>query len=659
MQTWWKHSIMGILSAALHWLPVAATAQTAKADSFLPAHHYRDVAMAPDGRKAAWVDQQSGVTTIYLADLSVSASSRRALTRGRSSGESICCLSWSPDSQRIAYLATSAGSSQRELFVADIGSGSTHKVTSLKGFLSDPRWSPAGNSIAVLFVENDLSPSGPLGPVSLGTGVMSTDFHEQRIAVIDTSSAGVSQVSPADLFVYDYDWSPDSKSLVATGAHGSGTNNWWSASLYTVEASSATVKEIFKPPLQIAGPRWSPDGKSISFIGGIMSDQDSNGGDLFTIAATGGEARNLTPQMKASAISTAWLPGSREILFTQDIDGLAGVARIDVSTGRITPLWSGQESVSTGGWGIAISPDREGNISALVRSSFEHPPEIFAGAIGSWKQLTHGNEDAKPAWGKVKSLHWTSDSFSVQGWLLFPKSYDPQVKYPMIVSVHGGPAAAAVAGWPASFNSDAVMSGLGYFVFYPNYRGSFGQGEAFTNANVKDYGYGDFRDILTGADAVIHGFPIDAQRIGISGWSYGGYLSMWAVTRTDRFRAAIAGGGISNWQSYFGQCITQQSMIPYFIVPPYQDAEVYLRSSPITFVKNAKTPLLMIAGASDGEVPASQSYEFWRGLQWFGVPTQLVVYPNEGHALTNPEHIRDLSQRKVAWFTKYMQPAGK
>ncbi len=614
-------------------------------------HQYREVAISPDGTRAAWLEGQG---LLSLANLNVPGQSWRLLLGG-----AVCCLAWSPNSTHVAYLAHPAGSTQRQLYVIDISSRKIRKLTSLKGFLSDPKWSPSNNAIATLFVENDLSPSGPLGPVNLGTGVMSTEYHEQRIALVDVASTKVHQVSPADLFVYEYDWSPDGTSLVGTGAQGSGTNNWWSARLYTFGASSAEVKEILKPALQIAGPRWSPDGKTISFIGGIMSDADSNGGDLFTVPAAGGEAHNLTPGLKASAIATAWLAHSQQILFSENIDGLAGVATVDASTGKITQLWSGEEMISTGGWAIALSSDREGKDTALIRSSFEHAPEVYAGAIGSWKQLTHGNEDTKPSWGRVKSIHWTSDQFSVQGWLVFPKVYDPQAKYPMIVSVHGGPAAASTAGWPGGFDSDAVMSSLGYFVFYPNYRGSFGQGEAFTAANIKDYGYGDFRDILSGVTEVGRGYPIDPARIGISGWSYGGYLSMWAVTQTDRFRVAVAGGGISNWQSYFGQCITQQSMIPYFIAPPYQDADVYLRSSPITFVKNARTPLLMIAGASDGEVPASQSFEFWRGLQWYDVPTQFVLYPDEGHVLTNPEHIRDLSQRKIAWFARYMQPAGK
>ena len=613
-------------------------------------HHYGEVAISPDGTRVAWLEGQ-GVLRVAAWKASAGKSHSSA------SGE-ICCISWSPDSKEIAYLAHTPRNNQRQLFVVDADGGKVRKLTSLQGFLSDPKWSPSGRSIAVLFVENDLSPSGPLGPVSLGTGVMSTEYHEQRIALVDVASAGVSQVSPGDLFVYEYDWSPDSKYLVGTGAHGSGTNNWWSARLYTFGASSRAVKEIFKPALQIAGPHWSPDGKTISFIGGIMSDADSNGGDLYTVAATGGPVQDLTPGLHASAIATTWLPGSREILFSENIEGLAGIATVQISSGKIKQLWRGEEMISTGGWGMALSADREGNNTALIRSSFGRAPEIYAGPIGSWKQLTRGNEDAKRSWGTWKSIHWSSDQFSVQGWLLFPTHYDTKVKYPMIVSVHGGPAAASVAGWPGSFNSDAVMSSLGYFVFYPNYRGSFGQGEEFTAANVKDYGYGDFRDILTGVTEVSRSYPIDTARIGISGWSYGGYLSMWAVTQTDRFRVAVAGGGISNWQSYFGQCITQQSMIPYFIVPPYEDAEVYLRSSPITFVKNAKTPLLMIAGASDGEVPASQSFEFWRGLQWFGVPTQFVLYPNEGHVLTDPEHIRDLSQRKIAWFIRYLQPAG-
>jgi dipeptidyl aminopeptidase/acylaminoacyl peptidase len=200
-----------------------------------------------------------------------------------------------------------------------------------------------------------------------------------------------------------------------------------------------------------------------------------------------------------------------------------------------------------------------------------------------------------------------------------------------------------------------VLSALGYFVFFPNPRGSYGQGEDFTRANVKDFGYGDLRDILAGVDAVLKSVPVDPNRLGVTGWSYGGYMTMWTVTQTNRFRAAVAGAGIANYQSYYGQNSIDQWMIPYFGASVYDEPAVYAKASPITFIKNVKTPTLIVVGERDGECPAPQSYEFWHALKAQGATTEFVVYPGEGHMFRDSAHKRDVMERTVNWFEKYLR----
>jgi dipeptidyl aminopeptidase/acylaminoacyl peptidase len=243
----------------------------------------------------------------------------------------------------------------------------------------------------------------------------------------------------------------------------------------------------------------------------------------------------------------------------------------------------------------------------------------------------------------------------IQGWLLYPVNYDPSKRYPMVVSVHGGPGAEEKPSWPEPFFDLALLSHEGYFVLLPNPRGSFGAGEAFAAANFKEFGYGDFRDILAGVDYVVKTLPVDDHRVGIAGWSYGGYMTMWAVTRTNRFRAAVAGAGIANWQSYYGENDIGQWMIPFFGASAYDDPDVYARSSPITFIKNVKTPTLIVVGDRDGECPAPQSFEFWHALKTLGVETQLVVYPDEGHVIWQPEHQRDVTARTIEWFNEHLK----
>ena len=190
----------------------------------------------------------------------------------------------------------------------------------------------------------------------------------------------------------------------------------------------------------------------------------------------------------------------------------------------------------------------------------------------------------------------------------------------------------------------------------PNPRGSYGQGERFTQANVKDFGYGDLRDILAGMDVLEKRFPIDKEREGLTGWSYGGFMTMFGVTQTTRFKAAVAGAGISNWQSYYGENSIDQWMVPFFGKTVYDDPAVYAKSSAIDFIKNVKTPTLVVVGDRDGECPAPQSFEFWHALRAEGVKTQLVIYPNEGHRISDPAHQRDVLERALEWFQAEMPP---
>lgn len=201
----------------------------------------------------------------------------------------------------------------------------------------------------------------------------------------------------------------------------------------------------------------------------------------------------------------------------------------------------------------------------------------------------------------------------------------------------------------------AALAAEGYFVFFPNPRGSYGQGEAFTTANVKDFGYGDLRDIMTGVDAVLKQAPVDPARLGVGGWSYGGFITMWTVTQTTRFKAAVAGAGIANWQSYYGQNLIDQWMIPYFGASVYQDPAVYAKSSPINFIRAVKTPTLILVGDGDKECPAAQSYEFWHALKTLGVETKFVVYPDEGHHIRKPAHIEDMIVRTIGWFETHLK----
>lgn len=471
-------------------------------------------------------------STIYLAPAATGAPAHR-ITAG--DGKTLCDehgAAWSSDGTQIAFLSDCQKPGQSQLYVASPEGGSPRPLTRLKGLLDDPKWSPDGRQIAILFTENLPRSAGPLEPVLHKTGVVESKIYEQRLAVVDVATGMSRSLTPADLYIYEYDWSPDGKMLAATAANGDGDNNWWIAQIYTIDAARGDTRSIYKPPAQqqLAAPHWSANGKSIVFVGGLMSDEGSTGGDLFQIPAAGGSARNLTPGLQASASSITWPRDSRELYFTEHYDGGSAVSRLDPATGRIERLWHGDETITPLSEDTGLSMSRDGKLSALIRNSFQAPPEVWAGPIGAWQPVTHENRGRKMPWGEAKSLHWTKDGFHIQGWLLYPAPYDPNRKYPMVVSVHGGPASSLKPSWPRPGFNPLLLSQQGYFVLMPNPLGSYGQGEAFTLANVKDFGGGDLRDILAGVDEALRAAPIDPQRIGITGWSYGGYMTMWAVT---------------------------------------------------------------------------------------------------------------------------------
>jgi dipeptidyl aminopeptidase/acylaminoacyl peptidase len=610
-----------------------------------------ETVISPDGRRVAWVEDVSaaaGTTAIYWRTIGPASTESHRVTASSDGGDrGEEGVAWSADGHTIAFLSDAAAPGQHQVYVIDVDANTpARRVTNAKGQLAQPHWSADGKQLAVLFVAGSTQGTGALVAYKPDAGVVGDVVEEQRIAVVDLAAGTLREVSPANMYVYDYDWSPDGKAFAAEAVEGSGTNNYWIAQLYVVQAGTGSTTSIWKPPLQLAGPRWSPDGKSIAVIHGIMSDEGQTGGDVYVVPAAGGVAKNVTPNLEGSARSLTWRPDGR-ILFQEYVDGQSAFVTVGAAGGTRTTVWSApQEQVTM--TSVAARTDA----AAAAVQSFQRAPEVYAGPIGAWTAQTALNTSIKPLWGEVKSLHWTSDKFRVQGWLMYPANFDPSRKYPLVVSVHGGPSAANFPVWPSRWN--AVLPGSGYFVLLPNPRGSYGNGESFTQANVNDFGYGDLRDIEAGVDAAVKSAPIDPNRTGIIGWSYGGYMTMWAVTQTTRFKAAVAGAGIANWQSYYGQNRIDTWMLPFFGASVYDKPEAYSRSSPITFIKKVRTPTLVLHGDRDSEVPTPQGYEFWHALKALDVPTELVIYPEEGHAIARPEHQRDIEERLLAWFDRYL-----
>jgi dipeptidyl aminopeptidase/acylaminoacyl peptidase len=653
-------------------------------------HTIGQVAISPDGQRLAWIEQDKEGAEMRVAPLGDLARSERVTAAAKP--EQHCHegqIVWAPDTQSLVFFSDCAKPGQSDLYMARQGSP-VRRLTELKGYVEAPAFSPDGTRVAFLYVEGATRPAGALAAMKPPSGVIGEVGVEiERVAVVrvDAKKSETTEwATPANLHVYEFDWRPDGQGLAYLAADPPGENNWWVAKLYTQELNGEP-KAILAPSeipgplhgLQIAVPRWSPDGKQIAFIGGLMSDQGATGGDVWIISSAGGQPVDLTPQRPASPVWIEW-DGNRYIYISELAGGDCRLVHQPVPNDwekggvfswSAPVLFSVPGAIGDGRMELSLSSTADHSLFVFLASTFNRPVEIYVAGYGSAKlaagsspvgefagltQLSHLNDGVQPAWGKSVSLTWKSGKFDVQGWLTLPKDYDPAKRYPLIVEVHGGPASAVVARWNTGALSAAAFSALGYFVLQPNPRGSFGQGEEFTQANRKDFGYGDLRDILAGVDAVEAAYPVDPNRVGLAGWSYGGFMAMFAVTQTHRFKAAVAGAGISNWQSYYGENSIDQWMTPYFGASVYDDPQVYAKSSAINFIKNVTTPTLIVVGERDGECPAPQSYEFWHALRSRHVPTQLVVYPNEGHMFADPGHRRDVMERTAGWFARYLPP---
>jgi len=635
-------------------------------------HPFSEVALSPNGKRLVYGSLTSGKRDGADVDVSalwlVNPRDGSGAVRLTACPGSVCDehgAVWSADSTRIAFVTTDA-KEQAQIAVANAAGTGVKILTDAHGPLDTPRWSPEAGRIAFLYSEGAPKLPGPLNPLGRDAGSLSSTIYEQRLAVIPAQGGAILLLGPSDLNVYEFDWAPDGGQFVVTAAHGSGDDNWWIAELDLINANDGAVHTLLKPPLQIASPRWSGDGKRIAYIGGLMSDETVTGGDLYVIGKDGGVPLDVTPSLTASVHTFTWNASASSIVATEFAAGEEVLASIDVNARSQRELWRAPQMIwantvmgfTPGDAGISLSAD--GKYSAVIRQSYIMPPEVETGPPGKWKPITRANSNLTRITGEVANVSWKSAPYEVQGMLIAPPNIEPGKRYPLVVDVHGGPAFAHYPIYPTALESfDAALASHGYFVFKPNPRGSYGQGETFTQANVKDFGGGDLRDVLTGVDAVLKIAPIDSERVGITGWSYGGYVTMWALTQTDRFKAAVAGAGLSDWLSYYGTNNIDTWMIPYFGASIYNDPDVYARSSPINFIKHVHTPTLLLSGDRDAEVPITQSYEYWNALRRLGVPTRFVVYPDEGHFFFKRSDQLDAMSRVVDWFDTYMTPGTR
>ena len=648
------------------------------------------VALSPDGAWLAWSLPDPVGITLHVSettnpnhDIHVAPAS----TTGNSCSSDT--PSWSPDSEILAFTSVcpepgvAAGTRpQPEIFLWSRKAGAVRQLTRLKGGLSNLAWSSDGKSLLFLFIENATRDPGYGDPAKPLSGVIDQDGLEvSRVYQVDATTGQGAFITPDTMHVYEFGLASSSRQVVFLAAPPPGEASWPQAKLYMVATPESIPNVAPVQPrvlldlqtmpgplhgMQIAIPRLSPDARRVAFICGLMSDPVIYGGDLCVAdtqeSADGVAPVDVTAGLKGSVQYEQWIT-NETVSFVETRNGHTLLVDWDVKGRQPSrhALDLGEVTVSGGGpkgpagpavADISYAPERDA--MAFQMQGHGIPPEVYTVSNGKMKQFTHLNDGAQPPTHTI-SIEWENEGFKVQGWLSFPDNYDPKKTYPLLVEPHGGPEWSIGSRWDGDAwrGINSFWPGMGYFLFLPNPRGSYGQGEAFTAANRRDLGYGDLRDVLKGMDTIEEKYPIDKNREGLLGWSYGGCMTMFGVTQTQRFHAAVAGAGIANYTSFYGETFFTTFTLSLFGGTPYDDPAIYTKLSATTFIKHAKTPTLVLVGERDQGVTPEQSLEFWRGLRTIGTPTQLVVYPGEGHNL-NKKDSNDTLRRSAEWFAKYM-----
>jgi dipeptidyl aminopeptidase/acylaminoacyl peptidase len=622
-------------------------------EALIDTRHPLYIRLSPDSSYVAFVMGQyhkkdkdtPPEQSIYIAE--IATKKVRQLTTNHSGTNNQ--PDWSPDSQQLAFVSNRANFKDAQLYTIALHGGEAQGLTNLCGDVHVPRWSPDGSMIAFLYngtLENQPHPDAD--PI-----VMDAEPNFDRVWLIHPETHELKPVTPATCHVFEYAWSPDGKCLVVlTSPHPNPAEGWYSAQLHSVNLESGEMRQICTMPHQIGRLTWSPDSTQIAFVSGIMSDEGNISGEVYIVPIAGGEARCITPGIDHSITWIEW--HKQAIIYGGRLIESSVIGSINPTTGKTHLIFQGLYAIN--GQGPQSIHIANNGRFATVRQSFAEPPAIYTSSLDSteWERLISSEVDTKtfpPL--QVENRHWhNADGTPVQGFLVYPPDYKVGERRPMFVHVHGGPSWSYLPNYISSW--ERLIVARGCLVLLPNPRGSWGRGHAYQSSNVGDLGGGDWQDIQAGIDTVIADGLADPDRLAIGGWSYGGYLVTWAVTQTNRFRCAIAGASITNYESNYGVVSNREWQTTMFGSNVYEDYERHRSRSPIAFASKVKTPTLLLHGEQDKLAPVQQSIEFYIALKHFGIPTQLVIYPREPHGFEERAHQLDLCQRIGNWIDQYL-----
>lgn len=622
--------------------------------------------VSPDAKRIVYTvseavttaDRSEFVTQIWMANLDNKQNFQ--LTFGDKSSSN---PQWSPDGNWIAF-TSNRKDNKNNLYLLSINGGEAEPLTDVKTGVGNFAWSPNGRSIAFTMTDAKTDEEEKNDKGRNDFRWVDENIKLSRLYVISVQKDGNGKREPKKLTnqnyqVTDFDWSADSSHLAFSYTKTPLANDWTTSDVSIVDVASGNVTVLANTPAAESSPVYSPDGKSIAIQLSDNPPRWAQSGFIQIFSTTGGQPKTLAASFDGGPGIAGWSADSKRIYFTEAKGTGTQFYVIDVDANRIDEI-----KASTAVYGAA-NLNRTGTMFGMVRQTADTPGEVFVSPVAKLEpvQISSANRDLKlPPVGRTEVITWKSkDGKQIEGLLTYPVGYQAGQRVPFILNVHGGPAGVFQQSYIGGRGVYplATFASRGYAILRANPRGSSGYGVEFRRANLKDWGFGDYEDLMAGVDKVIEMGVADPDRLGVMGWSYGGFMTSWIVTQTNRFKAASAGAPVTNLMSFNGTSDIPAFVPDYFGGQFYEVMDLYQKHSPIFNVKNVVTPTMIQQGDADIRVPISQGYEFYNALKVKGVPTRMLVLPRQPHGPTEPKMQLAAMKANLEWFDKYIGAKGE
>jgi dipeptidyl aminopeptidase/acylaminoacyl peptidase len=654
--------IVGMLSAVVAVAAIAGpSAQTGTpARTWTPELGFdikrvSSVLPSPDGRRVAFVVSEAvmqGEKSEWLSQIHVSTSDGSGsfqLTRGDKSASS---PRWSPDGRWIGFVSSRGG--KANVWRIAVEGGEAQMITDEKG-VSSFEWAPDGKSIAFLMLDPKTADEEQADKEKRDWRTLDSNVKMVRLyaAPVEKDAAAKrpsKNLTPGNYSVNAFSWAPDGRTIVFSHQRTPSPNDWPTADISVVEVSSGATKTLAGSRAAEESPIYSPDGKSIAFEMSIDPPSWAFATTIRVLAADGGSPRALAETPDGQPDLVGWAADGSHVFFSETQGVVQRLFALPLD-GR-PPVALGPPNLHVGGAQVNTT----GTTVGFVGQDAERAPEAFVSPIGDPlrpAQVSHVQPTVDAPLGRTEVITWKStDGLPIEGLLTYPADYQKGARVPLLVIVHGGPTGVFTRTFTGSASQYpiAAFAARGFAVLRCNVRGSSGYGRKFRFANIGDWGGGDYRDIMAGVDAVISAGVADPERLGVMGWSYGGYMTSWIITQTRRFKAASVGAGVTNLMSFTGTSDIPGFLPDYFGGEYWDVFDRWRTHSAMFNVKGVTTPTLIQHGESDDRVPVSQGYEFYNALKRQGVTVRMTVYPRQPHGFQEPKMTLDAARANLEWF---------